>query len=185
MTRRFWKDSKLYTPTIGERKRHINFLCRPSAPGLSLVCRASTVKNKEKTWVCPRFSPDSSQGQTGLVPRTNPGLSQDQPGKKVHVYVPFSSLNRVSGFSGVWKTVPCTVCMHTKRVVRQHALLRRVLTRVLETAFEKVLRRCLAMGFRGRKGSKRGLLRRHSKVRHISFREYNPLCVHPNSPAES
>ena len=39
-------------------------------------------------------------------------------------------------------------------------LLRRVLRRVLETAFEKVLRRvprrCLAVGFRGRKGSEKG-----------------------------
>ena len=41
-------------------------------------------------------------------------------------------------------------------------LLRRVLRRVLETEFEKVLvlrrvlRRCLAMGIRGRKGSEKG-----------------------------
>ena len=58
--------------------------------------------------------------------------------------------------------------VHTKgvtpprpRVVRQHALLRRVLRRVFETAFRKgvlgrVLRRCLAAGFNERKGSEEG-----------------------------
>ena len=42
--------------------------------------------------------------------------------------------------------------VHTKGVVRQHAY--------LEIAFEKllrrVLRRCLAVGFKGRKGSEKG-----------------------------
>ena len=49
----------------------------------------------------------------------------------------------------------------TKGVVQQHALLRRVFGRVLETAFEKVLRRvlrrCLAVGRRViRRDSKKG-----------------------------
>ena len=48
--------------------------------------------------------------------------------------------------------------------MQQRALLRRVLTRrVLETAFEKVLRRvlrrCLAVGFNGKKGSEKVLRR--------------------------
>ena len=49
---------------------------------------------------------------------------------------------------------------HTNRGVQQRTLLRRVLRRVLETAFEKVLirvlRRCLAVGFSGKKGSEKG-----------------------------
>ena len=54
----------------------------------------------------------------------------------------------------MWKIVFGRV--RTKGVVRQHALLRRVLRRVLEIASEKVLRRvlrrCLAVGFTVRKG---------------------------------
>ena len=48
---------------------------------------------------------------------------------------------------------------HTKGVVRQHAS-KKGSQKVLETAFEEVLRRvlgrCLAVGFKGRKGSKKG-----------------------------
>ena len=55
--------------------------------------------------------------------------------------------------------------MHTKGGLATTRLLRRVLRRVLDTAFEKVprrvLRRCLAVGFRGKKGSMKGLSRRH------------------------
>ena len=50
--------------------------------------------------------------------------------------------------------------MHTKGVVQQRTLPRRVLRRVLKTTFEKVLRRvlrrCLAVGFDGKKGSEKG-----------------------------
>ena len=49
---------------------------------------------------------------------------------------------------------------HTKGGVQKRTLLRRVLRRVCETAFEKVprrvLRRCLAVGFNGKKGSEKG-----------------------------
>ena len=70
--------------------------------------------------------------------------------------------------------------------MQQRTLLRRVLRRVLETAFEKVrrrvLRRCLAVGFNGKKilrrvlrrGSKKGLSRRHLEGRSTPFREYDP-----------
>ena len=49
---------------------------------------------------------------------------------------------------------------HTNGGVQQRTLLRRVLRRVLEIAFEtflkRVLRRCLAVGFNGKKGSEKG-----------------------------
>ena len=55
---------------------------------------------------------------------------------------------------------PCDDRSHAKGVVQQRALLRWVLTRVLETGFEKVLgrvlRRCLAVGLNGKKGSEKG-----------------------------
>ena len=50
--------------------------------------------------------------------------------------------------------------VHANGGVQQRTLLRRVLRRVLETAFEKVLgrvlRRCLAVGFNGKKDSEKG-----------------------------
>ena len=61
-------------------------------------------------------------------------------------------LRKVPAVLGVWRT--------HKGVVQKRALLRRVLRRGLEIAFEKlvrrVLRRCLAVGFRGKKGSEKG-----------------------------
>ena len=78
--------------------------------------------------------------------------------------------------------------------MQQRTLLRRVLRRVLKTAFEKVLRRVLrrslAVGFNGnpgvlervlRRGSKKGLSRRHLEGRSTPFREYDPLGVCPKS----
>ena len=62
----------------------------PFAPGLSLgqtgfvpgTNWASTVKNKEKTWVRPWDKPGLSQGRTQFVPGTNRGSSQSQPEQK-------------------------------------------------------------------------------------------------------
>ena len=84
--------------TASERKRHINsfhinFLCRPSSPGLSqgltgFVPGTNPVKsgfhhvNKEKTQVCPRFSPDLSRGQTRWNPRDKPGVVPRPTGQK-------------------------------------------------------------------------------------------------------
>ena len=79
---------------------------------------------------------------------------------------------------------------HTNRGVQQRTLLRRVLRRVLETAFEKLLRRVLRdlegvlqwalLGRRVlRRGSKKGLSRRHLEGRSTPFREYDPLGVCP------
>ena len=69
------------------------------------------------------------------------------------------------------------------------------LRRVLETVFEKVLRRvlrdrrCLALGSRGRKGiekgSKKGPSRRHLEGRNSSFREYDSLGVRPRPDVSS
>ena len=64
---------------------------------------------------------------------------------------------------------------------------RRVLRRVLMTAFEKVLRRvlrrCLAVGFRGRKGSEKGsqkgLSEKALRRRKHAFLEYDPVGVRP------
>ena len=70
-------------------------------------------------------------------------------------------------------------------------LIRRVLRRVLETAFKKVLRRvlrrCLAVVFEGervlrrvlRRGSEKGLPRRHFEFQKHTFLEYDPVGVHP------
>ena len=80
--------------------------------------------------------------------------------------------------------------------MRQHQqpLLRRVLRRVLETASKKVLgrvlRRCIAVGFRrreflrrvSRRGPKKGLSRRCVEGRNRPFREYDPIRVRPTLP---
>ena len=74
--------------------------------------------------------------------------------------------------------------------MQQRPLLRRVLRRVLETAFEKVLRfleaflegvlQWVLMGGRVlRRGSKKGLSRRHLEGRNTPFREYDPVGVRP------
>ena len=68
--------------------------------------------------------------------------------------------------------------------MQQRSLLRRVLRRVFETVVEKV-RRCLAMGFNGKKGSekpllrrgsKKGLSRRHLEGRSTPFQSTTPLA---------
>ena len=79
---------------VSERKRHINsfhinFLCRPSPPGLS----------KGQTGFVPGTNPGllgfhcvksgENPGLSQVFPGTNPGSSQDQPDKNVYVYVPF------------------------------------------------------------------------------------------------
>ena len=71
--------------------------------------------------------------------------------------------------------------------MQQRTLLRRVLRRLLETGFEKVLRRvlrrCLAVCLQGgrvlRRGSKKGLSRRHLEGGNTPFREYDPVGVRP------
>ena len=74
----------------------IDFLCRPSAPGLSQgharVCRASTVQNKETPGFVTGFHRICPRDKPGEIPGTNPGSSQDQPDKNNYVYVPFSCL---------------------------------------------------------------------------------------------
>ena len=97
----------------------------------------------------------------------------------------------------------CKRRAHTNGGVQQRTLLRRVLRRVLVTAFEKVLRRvlrrCLAVGFNGkegsekvlrrgsekvlRRGSKKGLSRRHLEGRNTPFQEYDPVGVCHNLAA--
>ena len=83
------------------------------------------------------------------------------------------------------------VCSRTKGGLQQCTLLIRVLRRVLEIAFEKVLRsvarRCRAVGFNAKKGSekglrtgsKKGLSRRYLEGRNTPFLDYDPLGVRP------
>ena len=93
---------------FSERKRHINFfhinfLCRPSSPGLSqgqtgFVPGTNPVKPgfhckiRRKPGLVPGFHQICPKNKPGEIPGTNPGPSQDQPAKKVDVYVPFSCL---------------------------------------------------------------------------------------------
>ena len=88
-----------------EQKRHINifhinFLCRPSSPGLSQVCPRDRpreiglplCKIRRKPGFVPGFHRICPRDKPGEIPGTNPGSCQDQPDKKVYVYVPFSCL---------------------------------------------------------------------------------------------
>ena len=67
--------------------------------------------------------------------------------------------------------------------MQQRTLLRRVLEIAHEKVLRRVLRRCLAVGFNGKKcsekGSQKGLLRRHLEGRSTRFREYDPRGVRP------
>ena len=70
----------------------------------------------------------------------------------------FRGMSWFSGKSGIDLVRNSRV--HTKGVVQQHTLLRRVLSKVLVTPVERVLRRVLrsrlVLGFNGRNGSKKG-----------------------------
>ena len=100
------KSKKLVQNMFSERQRHINFfhinfLSRPSSPGLSRgqtgdkpgEIGLSLCKIRRKPRFVPGFHRICPRDKPGEIPGTNPGLSQDQPDKKVYVYVPFACLN--------------------------------------------------------------------------------------------
>ena len=104
-----------------ERKKHlnvfhINFLCRPLAPGLSQgqtqICPwdkpgfagLPLCEIRRKPGFVPGFHRIFPRDKPGEIPGTNPGSSQDQPDEKIYVYVPFSCLKTIGQESG--KTSP-------------------------------------------------------------------------------
>ena len=116
-----------------------------------------------------------------LMPRTSSNVLK---GKNKFITI-------TGDFSRQALQITSTVCkqgafrVHTKRVVPQRALLRRVLETAFEKVLRRVLRRCLVvascMGGRVlRRGSKKGLSRRHLESRNTPSREYDPLGVRPS-----
>ena len=137
---------------LSKEMRHINFFfCGPKISGMKIqpkeevfgrtslrTSRQKTSVRNSKSWKIKHFGTDIPRGR----PCKNFGLK--------NFGLILRSL-KTGVLGGGAKRA------HTKGVVQQRALLRRILGRVPGTAFEKVLRmvlrRGLAVGFNGKKGS--------------------------------